>query len=167
MSRSGCRHVLLATAWPHAAVPLGVRRCPHHSREAKGASMWVWGSADRPHEGCLCGTFDRFLVASEDGAARWRENADVIVGRSRPTVAHALSGAESLSYGAPGCALAVVPAGEGGTVFRTPAERIVLSGRPPADRVCGACVYAWLAVGHSLTGLAGLAGLRTRVPGHV
>ncbi|MCH6161678.1 hypothetical protein [Streptomyces marispadix] len=164
MSRSRCRHALVPTAGPHAAAPLSIRRCPHHSRDGKGASMWVWGSAGMPREGCPCGTFDRFLVASEHGEARWRENADVIVGRSRPTVAQAERRAGSLLYGAPGCALAVVPAGESGAVFRTPAEQVVVSRTAPTDRVCAACAYPWLAVGHSLTELAGLC---ARVPGHV
>lgn len=156
MSGFRCRHALVRTTKPHLSSNPDVRRCARHSPDREDAAIWGWGPVPKPGEGCSCGDSGRFLVAVEGGAVRWRECADVIIGRSRPTVADALCGAECLLYEAPGCALASVAAGESATVFQTSAEQLVLSGAAMAELVCGVCVYPWLAAGYRLADIGGL-----------
>ncbi|OEU90340.1 hypothetical protein DB35_03535 [Streptomyces abyssalis] len=82
---------------------------------------------------------------------RWRQSADVIVGRPQPTVGDALGVADAWWASAPGCGLVTVPAGEVGTVFRTRVEQVLLSRGP--QELCAVCAYPWLVAGYRLTDL--------------
>jgi hypothetical protein len=154
MNSSMCRHLLVGTlATRHTREQLGVTRCLQHSLE--GVSVWVWGADARAGEGCLCGSGDRFLVAGEGCAARWKQSADVVLGRPQPTVSRAVGVAEASLASFPGCTLVTVSAGKSGTVFRTRAEEVLLS-KPGQAEVCAVCVYPSLAAGYRVDDLVKL-----------
>lgn len=159
MSSVSCRHALVSPFRTPGADAAGegdgggVSRCRRHSREGAGASVWVWGTRVRPYGSCPCRGADRFVVVAESAATCWRQAADVVLGRPRPTVGCAVAAAESCLAGVPGCALVSVPVGAAETVLATRGERLLLRHGARRPRACAVCVYPWLAGGHRLAAL--------------
>lgn len=154
MSLCPCRHVLLGGPAGRRTGEWGeVRQCARHSRGVAGVGVWVWGEGVRRRIGCPCAVADRFLVVEERAAVRWRQSADVVIGRAQPTVGRAVRFAEAWLAAAPGGSLAAVPVGELGTVLQTRAEQVVLLHGAEGVRVCGVCVYPWVAAGRRIAEL--------------
>ncbi|WP_413802134.1 hypothetical protein [Streptomyces iranensis] len=154
MNDMQCQHALIAHLMVHhAARGLEINRCKQHSRGDAGVGVWVWSAGKEAWHECLCMVADRFLVAAEGTAPRWRQIADVVTGFPRATAGCAVAVAEAQLADAPGCALVTVPAHGFGTVFRTRAERVLVHHEPERVPVCGVCVHPWLAAGYRLAQL--------------
>lgn len=132
----------------HQAVPgLTLELCSVHSDPTSGVSVWTWTHGTPSRAVCPCADADRFVVAGEDVAERWRGSVDVVLVTAQSAVRVAL-----LVPMPSGSTLVVVPVPSRSRVFRTMCGAVVVD--DGCAGVCGVCLYPWLVSGLDPFGLA-------------
>jgi len=141
--KSRCAHVILKD------LGIQVTECGLHSYPREGVAFWGYSTRLQPPYLCPCGMADRFSVVMETASTSWLEAADVVTGMLRPTTCDAVTDAVRIRR-LPGCALAIVAAGQNCTVLCTRTELVHVDNA----KACGLCVYPWLVAGRRLADLA-------------